>query len=266
MSHDDVLHDPEDLDTLVDRVMSVADAGMRRAQIERHLNLVEADTAACHMEELLRNAVRGDDRSTEVILSLAETIESPANAAVELRIEGVNLHARAHGLHGVGWFLLDPPPARQPGDRVTATREQMREPLGVRRTQASGWHPHLLEKLLNDDHPMVVERLCANPRIQRHHIMTIITRRPTRAGVLSTVASVPRWFRDMEIRFAIASNPYGPTGLSLRILPTLASQYLTRVSNANDLHPMLRQAARWWLDARFGEPTSGGPGDHEDED
>lgn len=251
MSSEGPLQDPDDYTTLVDRVLSTADLSLRQAQIGRHLRTVEANVATAHIDEVLHRCVRGDVRAREVALSLAEMIDHPDHADLELRIEAVHLHARRHGLPGVALFLLAPPPARNPGDRVTAAREQMREPLGVRRSRASGWHPQHLERLLEDDHPMVVERLCANPRILPNHILTIVTRRPTRADVLQTVARTPRWFRDAHIRFAIASNPYGPTGLTLRILPTLPSPQQTHLANASDLHPQVRRAARWWLDQRM---------------
>ncbi|TVQ97252.1 MAG: hypothetical protein EA398_14885 [Deltaproteobacteria bacterium] len=252
-SGEDSRQDPHEAETWLLRVLSVADAPLRRTQVDRHLRLVEADVAALHVDALLHRAVLGDPDASEFALSLAEAVDrADEDGVLGLRVEAMNLHARRHGLHGVGWFLLDPPPARQPGDRVTATREQMREPLGVRRARASGWHPQYLERLLHDEHPLVVERLCANPRILPQHIMTVVTRRPTRAQVLRTVAREPRWFRSMDIRFAMASNPFGPTGLALRILPTLSAPLQHRLMNANDVHPAVRQAACWWLEAREG--------------
>ena len=244
--------DQFDLSTFERRVLSVVEPGFRRNQVRRHLLTVPAQTAAEHIEALLQRCNRGDSQAEEIILSTVELIETHEDPPVALAVEAIDLHARTHGMGGLSHFLLDPAPARIPS--AQARLGQSKRPdsmsLGERRALAAGWSPKHLERLLHDDDPMVIERLCANPRVQPQHIMQIITRRPCPPAVLVQVTREPRWFRRREIRYALASNPYTPTGISLRILPTLGLIELQRLRNAGDLHEHLRTAAQYWIDTR----------------
>jgi 3-hydroxyisobutyrate dehydrogenase-like beta-hydroxyacid dehydrogenase len=52
--------DQYQLSTLIRRVLSVGDVGLRRRQMERHLLTVDAATAAAHLEALFGPALSGD--------------------------------------------------------------------------------------------------------------------------------------------------------------------------------------------------------------
>lgn len=242
------LGDPSVLDTFITRVIRVPEPAQRRAQIERFLRTVDEAVAAVHLDQVLRRCSLGSAECLEVTLSLAELL-GLLRPNTDLRVESLNLIARQEDRTALAWFLLEPPPQRVPPERNAYARAEQ-SPLGIRRAEAAGWQRDRLERLLHDDEPMVVERLCANPRILRQHMLTLVTRRPTRSQALQMVARFPRWFRDSEIRFAMASNPYNDTGLSLRILPTLNEHLLQRLVLAQDLHPALRHACAFWLGLR----------------
>lgn len=248
---------PEDdqyqLSTLVRRVLSVGDVGLRRRQMERHLLTVDAATAAAHLEALFGPALVGDFEAAEVLFALFETLLQP-EGKVALALEAVQLEARRSNGAALGWFLLDPPPhrtidllrAKGGGDRSQS--------LGERRAQAAGWNTALLERLLDDPDPMVIERLAANPRLTERQVVTLVSARPNRAERLAAVMAVSRWNRKAEVRSAVAQNPYAPTGLAIRALPFASRGDLDRIRFAGDLHPILREAAAFFVTLREQTP------------
>ena len=241
--------DQYQLSTLIRRVLSVGDVGLRRRQMERHLLTVDAATAAAHLEALFGPALSGDFEAAEVLFALFETLLQP-EGKVALALEAVQLEARRSSCDALGWFLLDPPPyrtidllrAKGGGDRSKS--------LGQRRTEAAGWNTALLEKLLDDPDPMVIERLAANPRLTERQVVTLVSTRPNRAERLSAVMAVSRWNRKGEVRSSVAQNPYAPTGLAIRALMFASRGDLDRIRFAGDLHPILREAAAFFATLR----------------
>jgi hypothetical protein len=241
--------DQYQLSTLIRRVLSVGDVGLRRRQMERHLLTVDAATAAAHLEALFGPALSGDFEAAEVLFALFETLLKP-EGKVALAVEAVQLEARRSNGAALGWFLLDPPPyrtidllrAKGGGDRSKS--------LGERRAEAAGWNTALLERLLDDPDPMVIERLAANPRLTERQVVTLVSTRPNRAERLEAVMAVSRWNRKAEVRSSVAQNPYAPTGLAIRALMFASRGDLDRIRFAGDLHPLLREAAAFFATLR----------------
>lgn len=247
------------VETFVRRVTSVLDAGMRRRQIQRHLLTVDAATAAGHLQQVLADAIRGSGPAREVMTAFAEfclTLEPRETLA----LEAINLVARTENLHGVGWLLLDPEPAR----RIDPARlRRDRAPtvtLGERRAQAAGWDPRVLERLSRDSEPLVIERLCANTRLSEPLLLSIATRRPIAPELLTIIARHARWYIRPVVREALVQNPYGPTGLALRTLPLLSQPVIERVVHSSELHPAVRGFATYLLRLRRGETDGPAPG------
>lgn len=254
---------PEDdqyaLHTFVRRVYSVPEPGMRRRQVQRHLATVDADVAAEHVQAVLTRALAGSPEAREVLMAVVAHVES-AEGADAGRLDAIDLAARATGHAGVPWLLIDPPPWREV-DHVAFRHGRGRAmTLGARRSAAAGHDRAQLERLLADPHPLVVDRLAGNPRINEAEILTIVTKRPTRADALRTVAKHPRWFGRQTIREAIVQNPFAPTGLALRMLPLVPAATIERARHAAELHPAISMFARYLVALRQGDDVSALPG------
>jgi hypothetical protein len=256
MSDDEeLLRDQYDVGTFVRRVTSVRDPAMRRRQIQRHLLTVDAGTAAAHLQHVLGDAVRGSGPCREVLVAFGDfclgVVEREAFA-----IEAVHLAARLGGHEGAAFLLSDPPPARV-AERGSLRRERGRAlTLGERRAAASGWDPRMLERLVYDNEPMVIERLCANPRLTEAQLLTVATRRPTLPEILEAIARHPRWSMRPAVREALVYNPFGPTGVALRILPLLPVQTLAALPHAGELHTAVREFAAYLTALRRADPPA----------
>jgi hypothetical protein len=250
--------DQYEFDTFVRRVLSVIDPPLRRRQVERHLLTVDAATVSEHLQELFTRAARGDADASAMLMPLALFVQS-AGEHETLALEAIDLAARREDRHAVAWFLLDPPPSRVIEERAMARMTAQSQSLGHRKAAAARSDPATLERLTHDDHPMVIDKLCQNPRVTEQHIMTIITRRPTLPALIETVAAHARWLQRPTVREAIVYNPYGPTGLALRLLPTLSVRTWEAVRFAAQVHPAVQGFAEYLLATRAGEPDAPSP-------
>lgn len=250
--------DQFELETFLRRVLSVADPPLRRRQVERHFTTVDAAVVAEHLQAILARAARGDRRAYEILFPITEFIHT-ATVPEALALEAIDLAARDADHHGVAWLLLDPPPARSIDGRALQRMAVQSRSLGHRRAEAGRSDPRALERLVLDDHPMVIERLCQNPRVQESHVMTIVTRRPTLPKLIAAVAASPRWYQRGAVREAIVNNPFGPTGLALRALPTLNHRQWQGLRHAQQVHPAVRGFAQYLCNLRDGDASGPGP-------
>lgn len=248
--------DQYELATLLRRITSVAEPAMRMRQVQRHIASVDPETAAAHFQEVLRRSLRGDGDAAEVMLALSSylDVEEPP------QLDAIDLAARREGHHGVAWLLLNPPPARETDLNALRLRAGRGITLGERKAAARGWDRQLLERLLMDVDPSVIDLLCANTRLGEQHVLSVVSRRPTNPEVIQVVARHPRWYARARIREGIAQNPYGPTGLALRTLPLVSQRTIERVAVAGDLHPTMKEFARYLVSLRSGEADGPAPG------
>lgn len=250
--------DQYEFETFVRRLHSVQDPEMRRAQVRRHVLTVDATTVADHLYRLLRGAVRGDATCAELLLPIVEFVNH-ATDDVNAALDAIDLEARAADLHAVSWFLLAPPPARRIDARAMKAMRVESQSLGHRKASAALHDRRVLERLVYDDHPMVIERLLRNPRVQEPSVMTIATRRPTTPELLATISRSPRWLARMRVREGLAQNPYVDTGLALRLLPTLRPSLWKTLPHASQVHDALKSYAQYLLALRSDDPASPAP-------
>lgn len=250
--------DQYQFDTFVRRLSSVHDPEMRRAQVRRHVLTVDAVTVAQHLYRLIRAAVRGDATCSELLLPLVEFVNHATDDA-HAALDTIDLEARAQDLHAVSWFLLSPPPARTIDERAMKSMRVESQSLGHRKASAALHDRRLLERLVHDDHPMVIERLLRNPRVLESNVMSIATRRPTRPELLATVARSAKWVARPKIREGLAQNPYIDTGLALRLLPTLRPTLWRSLPHASEPHDALKSYATYLVALRTEDPEHPAP-------
>ena len=125
------------------------------------------------------------------------------------------------------------PPARASGE-IT---------LGHRRWWAKLSDPSMLERLLYDQDPRVVQNLLSNPRIREQDVMRIVTRRPNNPDIIRCVFQHPRWGRQRPLQLAIALNPYAPVDVARALVGLLDRATLAQVAREPSVHAQVRAAA-----------------------
>jgi hypothetical protein len=97
-------------------------------------------------------------------------------------------------------------------------------------------------------HPSPIAVRNALAAAELRDVLVIASRRPSSAAIAREVARAITWTRRVEVRRALCMNPFTPTGIVLRFLPTLGSQVVAEVARG-PVHPLVREAARALLTA-----------------
>ncbi|HXK21746.1 MAG TPA: hypothetical protein VMS55_03615 [Myxococcota bacterium] len=206
------------------RVCAVAGHAMRRERLLGLLERLEADRSYTVIEALLerpgaprphlhdlrlvlQDVLRAGGAMRPLPAELCEAWRERARAAGDAFLE------RLLGASGAAAVMEDPGSALH--------RAVAELPLGVRRSLARGMDPNVLEKLLLDPDPIVLDHLLRNPRLTEQHAVRIAARRPISEAALRAMADSARFGVRPHVRVAIARNPYCPTDLALRLVGTL---------------------------------------------
>jgi len=97
------------------------------------------------------------------------------------------------------------------------------------------------DRLFHPSPVAVRKALAAAERLR--DVLVIASRRPSSAAIAREVARALPWSRRIEVRRALCLNPFTPTGIVLRFLPTLATHVLADVARG-PVHPLVRRAAQ----------------------
>lgn len=138
-------------------------------------------------------------------------------------------------------LLISPPPLKS--DPPQADPELERITLGMRKTMAKISRKGMLEKILLDPTPAVVEHLLTNPRLTEREVLKIASRRPCPAETLERIHASRRWIGCYAVKKALIRNPYTPPGIAVGLLRFLMVQDLREVAGDEALHPDVQEAA-----------------------
>jgi len=240
---------------LLRRIQAIPGREMRRAEVQNWFCYGEAEVVVRQLQELLVRCVNGEPAARLAHLAFVDYLLVEGDAA-ELPINAVDLQAHSAGCELACLMFLDPPPHRSlEGPRKNPElRESM--PLGTRIWKASSTDKKIIEKLLLDPSPMVVERLCKNPRVTEAQVVRMGAKRPNWPDVLDTIAK-SRWLMaSVLVRETLVQNPYVRTGLALTLVPQQSSRVLHTLRYSSDVHTEVKEAARWILEMRAAGQTS----------
>lgn len=222
---------------------------MRRSEIRSWVTFGEAPHVAEQLEELVLRCLLGDREARLAQLTWVDFVLHETDSD-ELALNAIDLEAEAASLRFAGMMLTDPPPHRSLAGPRRNPEMRQSQPLGTRIWKASLADRSMLEKLLLDPTPKVVERLCRNRSIREAQVVNIVARRPNWPDVIDAVAK-SRWlFESDEVREAIIQNPYGRTGLAMGLLPQKSVRFLKVLGYSSDVHPKLREAAGLLVERR----------------
>jgi hypothetical protein len=236
------------------RIDRLPELDMRVAALDEALREHTAEEAAWWLDQLMRGALWG--RSPEIDAMMACSmwlIRARLDDDYDL-IKNIFTAAHADDRKAVIAILRDPPPhkALPAGKRLKEPDLQIDRDVSVgeKRQLARGNNRQMIERLLLDPNPLVIEQLLENPSVRQQDVLMVSTKRPNTPEILLKVALHRRWFNRREIRYSVVMNPYNGTGLSLKLLPTLGIQKLRKVRNSTTLHPTILEAAEMLVELR----------------
>jgi len=128
--------------------------------------------------------------------------------------------------------------------------------LGERKSMARGSRRDILQKLVADPHPSVVEILLGNPRLTERDVLAISSRRPVPTATLMQIVHSERFRPRHPVRRALCLNPYLPVPVAARLMMTLRDRDLRDIGGDRNLAAELRLHARSLLMLRSGQEPS----------
>lgn len=236
------------LQSLRRRAHTLPEMSMRVALLDRFLAQNLEGSAIFVLDQLVRGSLKGDVASQSALLAVAVALlrrehqKQRDDPLLGKLYEEASRQQRPH----IAALALSLPPHQELLDKralMQGPRFDREVSLGERRWMATRPNPRVLKQLLTDHNPMVVQRLCANPRLQQRDVLQMATRRPTLPRSLVEIALAPRWITQPEVRHALVQNPFSPTGIGLKLLPLLRAPEIDEIAQANNLEPSLHQLA-----------------------
>lgn len=123
------------------------------------------------------------------------------------------------------------------------------ESLGRRKTLARTASGDLIEKLIIDPHPDVIENLLINPRLKEVNVIRLAGHMRTHAEILQRIAR-SRFQNRIDVRRALALNPNSPSGIAVRFLSALSRADLLQIAHDQRIEEIVRSAARNLIEAK----------------
>ncbi len=250
------------LAAILRRVDALPELGMQVGGLSSLLLSSAPNDGAFVLDQIVRGAINSDPRSSAAMLSVTALLLGMGQEGREAWDEALGRIYEASAQEGrdlVTYLFLDLPP-----HRVLENRKSLQGPrferdvsLGERKQMARGVDRGVIDRLLLDLDPSVLQKLCANPRIREQDILKVCTRRPNMPEALEEIVRSHRWLINGNVRFAVLCNPYAATGLGLKMLPTLRTQEIRDVARALDLHPAISQTAGRLLSLRRDQRRGG---------
>lgn len=234
------------LDALIRRLNSVPEREMRRFEIQRWVRFGDSDEVVGQLDDLLARCMRREPGAQSAELVFADFLLHVDDTDA-LALEALDMATQRQRLRGAAMLLSDHLPARQVEGALRNINIKKHVPAGVRRSQARRADRFMLEALLADPDPRVINRVCANPRVKEEDIVAVVAKRPNRSEVLDEVAR-SRWFTCEAVQRALVQNPYTRTNLAISLLPQMNLRFLAALRYALQVHQAVRDAAQFLLE------------------
>ena len=113
--------------------------------------------------------------------------------------------------------------------------------LGERKSLARRPDRRLIDRVLRDPHPDVIEMLLMNPRLTEPDVVRLCARRPNAPEILLRVFRSPRWAIRPKVRAALALNPSTPPAIAEAVVPLLAPEDLHALAQDDHAADVVRR-------------------------
>ena len=235
-------------EALLSRLGGLLELPMRVGILAEIFTMTTPREAVWHMGQILRGATWGRNPHIDAMLATSIWLLREQFAENFDLFQRFFHAAHEDGREDVLNFFRSPPPHRilPPESKLPEVRLPFDRDitLGERRSLASGSNRRVLERLLLDPSELVIGKLLLNPNLNNQDMLVITSRRPTTPAILQEVASSTRWLRDPTVREALVRNPFGATGIGLKLLPTLHIREIRQLASSGDLHPAITEFAQ----------------------
>jgi len=247
----------EKADALMRKLGSISEPRSRTAVLGRALARLDDDQA---VEVIRLILTRGGQKIPryQVGLRSFKNIPELVRHIGPRKMSGIYMLSRERGYDDVTRILQEIPAKRTAEDAVEEVYIDVKfkdVALGMKKTMGRIGDRDLINRLLHEQEPTVIEQILNNPGLTEDQVVRIAAKRPTAGMVLKQIAKNQKWICRYRIQRALVSNPYTPTDISVRLVGLLMRQDLIEIRNDSALHIELRKAAADILKNKPGNDT-----------
>ena len=220
------LRTEREADGLLRLLGGILDAELRMFRFAEHLRPRPVDEVAWTLAFVHEKVATGNLAAQKVGLGLLEKGRlGRVLPTGHLEAAAALLDRRGHPSAGL---FLDQPKRIDAADEDSTPRPA--DPVGYRISQARQAVAGVLERMLFDPDPRVVQTILGNPRLTEADVLKLAASRRAGPGILETVAQDIRWIVRYPVKVALANNPATPTRIVLGLIPYLMKQDLRTLS------------------------------------
>lgn len=226
---------------LANYLISTTHENVQEALIIEKINEQDVDFSAGFLSYLWKETLNKKKFESEIYMSFIQSIHKN-NLLLSDGIQKLKNFASSQGMNELACILENFEPVQSLEKDIGSVENIGMEdvPLGIKKSLAKKIDKRLLNRLVHEQDPTVIEILLQNSSLVELDVMKIVTKRPTSQLVIRQVFLDRKWISRYTIKRAIVLNPYSPPNISIALLPFLRKQHLNEVAQDLSLHEMVR--------------------------
>lgn len=243
----------EQAEFLMRKISPISEIKMRTIVLAQELGKLEEDVAVEVIRIILLKGAQGIERFQIGVKSLRDVEELERQMGVS-KISDIYSLSMERGYHEIVRMLSSIPAKKKAEDHPEDVYVDIRfkdVPLGVKKSLGRLGDRDLINRLLHEQEPSVIEQILNNPGLTEDQVVRIAAKRPTSDKVLRVIAQNKKWSSRYRVQRALASNPYTPTEISIRLITMMMKQDLVEIRDDTSLHIELRKAAAELIKKKF---------------
>ncbi|HSC71031.1 MAG TPA: hypothetical protein VLH58_06740 [Candidatus Methylomirabilis sp.] len=229
------------------RLSGIVEPELRLHRFGEYLQGQSPEEAAWTISRLWDRTASGDPRARRLCLGLLD-LNRLARVLASRDLDAIREALERPGEASAGLLA---PAATQPDGTEGESAPRPKEPVGYRISVARRPIPRLIDRLLFDPDPRVVQTVLGNARLTEAEVIRLAASRRATPGALEAIAADDRWLARYPVKVALANNPVTPRRLVLSLLPHLMRQDLRELA-AGAAHGPVREQAMALLARRQG--------------
>ena len=229
-------------------VPSLPTQALRMAFVRDALQTADPSVAARALDAVCARNQSRNEAASEVLLAFTGLLQEPELSpwveTLRRIAEGDDLGSlRLHLRAPDGRSRLAPGVVPDDERRVPDYGRGRTLTLGERKNLARRPSRRLMDRLIADPHPSVIQNLLNNSVTTEDDIVRLAAKRPLRSEIMVEIARHPRWNVRRRVRLALVLNPGCPPDLGVPLVGLLLRSELQTLVQITGVHPEIRQAA-----------------------
>jgi hypothetical protein len=131
-------------------------------------------------------------------------------------------------------------------------------PVGEKLTLARRGPARVAGAMLAEGHAQAVKLALGNTFLTESQVLKVLAKPGVPERVVAAISQHAKWWRQYNVRMALARNPKTPVPIVLEILPNLTLGDLKEIANLDTLAPHLRKYIQLEQSRRAGEAAATG--------